>query len=233
LNLPEDSDHGTQGAVHRFNPFTLNEVLPAFVIDAAECHHPQGMAIDSDNFDPSHVLLACNGAVTTGPNAGHLNSVIIFGDDGDTFRVLVDQGSADEAWFEPVSRHFFIAEGRCSADCGSATNNVSPASNKQGIQTLGIIDSTTLDINDPFFGGQNVFLAFQGSTTRNTHSVAAWSGALGALGNFTIAFVPIPASGGASPATAAPFSSTMCGAFATTGCIGMVAVSPIPGGPEF
>jgi hypothetical protein len=84
LNLPEDSDNGTLGAVHRFNPATQTEVLPAFVIPDAWCHHPQGMAIDP-NFNPSHVLLGCNGASAD----GHLNSVVILGDDGD----LVTGGS--------------------------------------------------------------------------------------------------------------------------------------------
>jgi hypothetical protein len=230
LNFPEDSTFGTNGAVHRYDPTTLNEDTP-FEISNDDCHHPQGMAIDSE-FNPSHVLLGCNGATTS----GSLDSVIILGDDGDIFRHLSNQGAADEVWFEPMSHHFFLAEGRCSADCGSAGSggNVSPPSNKQGLQTLGIFDSAATNPagNDPLFDGQNVFIAFQGSTTRNAHSVAAWSGALGTLGNFTIAFMPIPATGGATGG-AAPYSSTVCGPIATTGCIGMLAVTPIPGSPEF
>jgi hypothetical protein len=190
------------------------------------------MAIDSI-FKPSHVLLGCNGATT----GGTLDSLIvtISGNNASIVRHLTNQGRADEVWFEPISRHFFLAEGRCSSNCGSAANNVNPPSNGQGLQSLGIIDSTVTDPSDPFFNGQNVFVAFQGSTTRSAHSVAAWSGTLQGLNpaqDFTIAFVPVPATGGASPATAAPFSSTLCASFATSGCIGMIAVSPMITGPE-
>jgi hypothetical protein len=231
LNLPEDSDHGTLGAVHRFDPVTLNEVLPPFVIPDVWCHHPQGMAIDAAN-NPSHVLLGCNGASSD----GHLNSVIITGDDGDLVAVLTDQGAADEVWWEPGSHHFFLAEGRCSADCGPGAAMPPPLGDKQGLQTLGIIDSPIADgaLNDPFFGGQNVFVAFQGNTTRNAHSVAAWSGALGGLGNFVIAFVPVPATGGAPAGSGtAGYSSTLCNQFSAQGCIAMISVSPIPGPAEF
>jgi hypothetical protein len=230
LNLPEDSGNGSQGAVVVIDPKTLTEVK-RLLIDPDNCEHPQGLAIDSTNPNPavlSHILLGCNGATT----GGTLDSLII-DTNGGIVRQLTGQGSADEVWFEPISRHFFLAEGRCSANCGSGVSNTSPNTNNQGIQTLGIVDSTAGNPTDPFFNGQNVFTAFQGSTTRNAHSVAAWSGTLSGLAQtFTIAFMPIPASGGASPATAAPFSSTLCAAFATSGCVGMIAVSPMITGPE-
>jgi hypothetical protein len=172
------------------------------------------MAIDPNVF-PSNILLGCNGA---SPD-GSLNSLIINAL-GAPLRKLVNEGGADQVWFEPVSRHFFIAEGGCTSNCGP---------NKQGIEQLGIFDDLGKIPSDPSSaGGQDVFLGFQGSTTRRAHSVAAWSGTLGNLGDFTIAFVPVPAFGG----TPLPFESPLCGPFLAQGCIGMLVVSPIPTGPE-
>jgi hypothetical protein len=224
LNFPEDSNFGGDGAVHVFDPVTQTETN-AFDVTTDTCFHPQGMAVDPGFIGPSHFALGCNGASVGGPFDGALNSVIaaIDGSTYSTLSVLVNQGGADEVWFEPVSRHFFIAQGGCTAGCGSP----SPFGPHQGIQQLGIFD--TSGSNDALAGGQDVFVAFAGSTSRRAHSVAAWSGTLGALGTFTIAFVPVPATGGGS----APFSSNLC--FSTgpaQGCIGMLAVTPQLVGPE-
>jgi hypothetical protein len=212
LNLPEDSDFGGDGAVLRFDPADFNEES-AFDISPAFCEHPQGMAIDPNGTGPSHVLLGCNGATT----GGSLDSVVIAGDDGDLIARLVNEGGADQVFWQPQSKHFFLAEGGCTSNCGL---------NKQGIEQLGIFDGVVLE-GDTFPGGQDVFVGFAGNTTRRAHSVAAWSGTLGTLGDFTIAFVPVPATGGATGGTAG-FSSTLCNQFSAQGCIGMLAVSPTP-----
>jgi hypothetical protein len=218
LNLPEDSNFpGNPGVVHQFDPTSLVD-LGTIVVPPVDCVHPQGMAIDPTT-NPSRVLLGCNGATT----GGALNSLVI-DDFGDILKTLVNEGGADQVWFEPVSHHFFLAEGGCTSNCGL---------NKQGIEQLGIFDGAIVasrpqaNSGDTFPGGQDVFIGFAGNTTRRAHSVAAWSGTLGALGNFTIAFVPVPAAGGGTGGTAS-FSSTLCNQFSAQGCIGMLAVSPTP-----
>jgi hypothetical protein len=218
LNLPEDSNFGGDGSVHRFSPVDFSEAAP-FDISPAVCEHPQGMAIATNvTFNGVHpVLLGCNGATT----GGSLDSVIISAATGATLTGLFNEGGADQAWWDPASIMWFIAEGGCTSNCGL---------NKQGIEQLGIIDVNSVlgsKVSDPFNGGQDVFIGFAGNTTRRAHSVAAWSGTLGALGSFTIAFVPVPATGGGTGGTAS-FSSTLCNQFSAQGCIGMLAVSPTP-----
>jgi hypothetical protein len=150
-------------------------------------------------------------------------SVIIRANDGTTFVKLPNEGGADEVWFDnptttsnsSSSFHYFLAEGGCTSNCGRNSH--------QGINRLGIIDLISVlgtETSDTFPGGQDVFIGFSGSTTRRAHSVAAWSGEL------ANSSVDLPAVGG----TPGPFSSTLCGNFAAQGCIGMLAVTPIPNG---
>jgi hypothetical protein len=223
LNLPEDSNFGGDGTVHRFSAMDFSEAGP-FDISTAVCEHPQGMAITSNVFQPTNpetrfILLGCNGATT----GGTLDSVIINSITGATTARLPNEGGADEVWWEPGSFMWFIAEGGCTSNCGL---------NKQGIEQLGIIDIASVakntEVSDPFNGGQDVFIGFAGNTTRRAHSVAAWSGTLGTLGPFTIAFVPVPATGGSTGGTAG-FSSTLCNQFSAQGCVGMIATPSIPG----
>ena len=115
---------------------------------------------------------------------------------------LIGLGGADQVWFEPVSKHAFITGG-----------------SRLPFEQLAIVDAT-LGINDPQmpadFQQQTIPVGFIGSTTRRAHSVAAWNGAISALGGArTIAFLPIPQVGG----TPAPFSSVICGADAAKGCV--------------
>ena len=222
LNLPEDSNFGGDGTVHRFSAVDFSEAAP-FDISTAVCEHPQGLAISGvTQFPPpkgtQFILLGCNGATS----GGTLDSVIIRTDNGGTTARLPNEGGADEVWWEPGSFMWFIAEGGCTSNCGL---------NKQGIEQLGVIDIASIvfdqKVSDPFNGGQDVFVGFAGNTTRRAHSVAAWSGTLGALGSFTIAFVPVPATGGGTGGTAS-FSSTLCNQFSAQGCIGMLATPSIP-----
>jgi hypothetical protein len=208
LNIPDiggAGDDQTDGAVFIFDPaFTPPLFLAAFDIPVALCAGPQGMAIGP--VGTGDILLGCNApTVPPGPPSGVPISVVISNSFGCCVAALVGQGGSDEVWFDPLAKHYFLANG------GSNPTN-SPT------QTLGITDATS-NAQD-----QNIFLAFTGGTTRRTHSTASWSGA-GLGSTVTAAFVPIPPVGG-TPTP--PFNSTVCGSSALQGCIGVFGTVPIP-----
>jgi hypothetical protein len=211
LNVPEISGPGddtVDGAVLVFDPtVTPPAFLGTFDIPVALCAGPQGMAIGPNLGTASgDILLGCNAPTNPpGPPSGVPNSVVINNEVGCCVAILVGQGGSDEVWFDPLAKHYFLANG------GSNPTN-SPT------QTLGITDAIT-NVQD-----QNIFLAFTGGTTRRTHSTASWSGA-GLGSTVTAAFVPIPQNGG-TPTP--PFNSTVCGSSALQGCIGVFGTVPIP-----
>jgi hypothetical protein len=228
LNIPEISGPGDDtapGAVFRINP-NVGAIPPdgqlaagvtgPFLIDIASCAGPQGMAIGPRPGDD--ILLGCNAASPQPmPSSPQFNSVIIdngaLGGAGSTcsppvciVATLFGQGGADQVWFEDIAgQHYFITGG-----------SLLPS------QNFGITDAVEIQQD------MNFLIGFTGNTTRRAHSTAGWSGSPIGLGtSVTVAWVPIPAIGGAPPGGTG-FSSMICGSDAMQGCIAAFGAVPQP-----
>jgi hypothetical protein len=210
LNSPEIN--GTQGNVFVINvnigPITPGNQAPITPdptdtgavgnVDNDNCVNPQGIAIGPR--PGTDVLLGCNGSNAVGAFDTVIVDNVLF----NVVQVLFGQGGSDEVWFESIAgQHYFVTG-------GSAVPN----------QNFGITDALTRTQDTNFFVG------FTGNTTRRAHSVAGWSGSPPGFGSSaTLAFVPIPATGG-DPVM--PFTSMVCGAQAAMGCIAVIGAVPIP-----
>jgi hypothetical protein len=200
LNFPEvngPGDDSVPGAVVTFAAGGSGVIIEEFDFAATTgitlCAGPQGMDIRANG----DLLLGCN---ATSIPSGLQNSVIVSATTPNVvLNTLTDLGGADQVWFDSASGHFFVTGG-----------------SHLPFEQLAIVDSAPVsnDVQGPGFQEQTLPVGFIGSTTRRTHSVAAWSGTLAGL-PLTIAFMPIPAVGG----TPAPFSSTICGNDAAKGCV--------------
>jgi hypothetical protein len=168
-------------------------------VDNTNCVAPQGIAI-GPRFPGTDVLLGCNGSNAVGA----FDTVIVNNIDFDVVQVLFGQGGSDEVWFENIAgQHYFVTGG-----------SALPA------QNFGITDAL-LRTQD-----QNIKVGFTGNTTRRAHSTAGWSGSPpGAGTSVTLAFLPIPPNGG-DPTM--PFTSTVCGSDAASGCVAVIGAVPIP-----
>jgi len=198
-NVPEINGSGndtTDGAVLVIDPHTMPpKVVRKFDIPVAQCAGPQGMAIGP----LGQILLGCNAiypfdancsAVVACPAGTVQNAAVIDEDTGRIIRVLQNEGGADEVWYNRGDGHYFLADG-------------SHLPNEQ----LGIVDSFPLIQPDP-----TVVIGNAGTSTHRAHSVAA-----DAFTNEV--YLPVPATGGGSPASSTGFTSTVCGALAAQGCI--------------
>src|ERR1700722_10381542 len=79
-------------------------IVGTFDIPVADCAGPQGMAIGPG----SQILLGCNAPSIP---SGIRNAAIIDENTGAISRVLIDEGGADEVWFNPGDGHYFLADG--------------------------------------------------------------------------------------------------------------------------
>jgi hypothetical protein len=178
--------------------------------------------------DPQ-ILIGCNAPSTVGGGTNALNgpqnSAIIDATTGLITTLLENQGGADEVWFEPVSRQYFLAEGSHlpnqqlgvvdSTTAGGPTVDLQAL--PQGTQLGQFSSSTGNPVNQ-----QAIFVGFVGSTTRRSHSTAAWGGNISGVGNLTVAFLPVAANGG----TPVPSSSLLCSPIFTSGCIAIFTSGP-------
>jgi hypothetical protein len=167
INVPEVNGPGNDtvaGAVVSIDPVAAtnagNPVRGSFTVNVANCAGPQGMAIGPVGSD--QVLLGCNAVSPSGAGGNGLqNSVIVeldtvTGDGTGPATILstfVNQGGADQVWFNKGDGHYFLALG------------------SHNPEMLGVLDSQpntngTLDA-DVFIGGGGA------APTRRNHSVAA------------------------------------------------------------
>jgi hypothetical protein len=221
LNIPEVSgagDDSSDGAVVVIDPtITVSGrpgvIVNTFPVDVTVCAGPQGQAIGPGN----QILLGCNApsSINGGTLNGPQNAAIIDATTGMITTVLNDLGGDDEVWFEPVSQQYFLAGGSHLptqqlgiVDAGPPPE-VDPQAIPQGTQLTQFPTSTGNPVNQ-----QAIFVGFTGTTTRRSHSTAAWSGNISGS-NATVAFLPVAANGG----TPVPSSSVLCDPAFTHGCI--------------
>jgi DNA-binding beta-propeller fold protein YncE len=144
LNLPEVNGSGSNtadGNVVVIDPRGM-AIIGTFDVPVADCAGPQGMAIGP----APQILLGCNSPSIP---SGIRNSAVINENTGKIKRVLIDEGGADEVWFNPGDGHYFISGGSHRPD-----------------EQFGIVDSTG-DTED-----QTVVIAATAGAG-SAHSVAA------------------------------------------------------------
>jgi len=186
-NVPEVNGPGNDsvaGAVAVIDPKT-RKVEKSFPIPLEACAGPQGMAIGPHN----QILLGCSAPFPFTP-PGHRNSAIINAHSGAVEAILVDQGGADEVWFNSGDGHYFIPH--CNTPCRAVPST--------GAELLGVIDS------EGFREDQSVVIASSTNpapppppAARRIHSVAADP-------HKNQVYVPIPAIGGGAP----QYAPTLC-----------------------
>jgi hypothetical protein len=181
-NVPEVNGPGNDsvaGAVAVIDGKTMT-VEKSFPVPLDACAGPQGMAIGPHN----QILLGCS---APSPN-GHRNSTAINAHSGAIEAILVDQGGADEVWFNSGDGNYFIPN--CNTPCRAVPST--------GVELLGIVDSEGHRLD------QSVLIASPATTTgtggaRRIHSVAADP-------HENQVYVPIPAIGGGAPT----YAPTLC-----------------------
>jgi hypothetical protein len=217
LNIPEVSgagDDSSDGAVVKIS--ATGAILATFPVDVTKCAGPQGMALGPD----PQILLGCNApsSINGGTLNGPQNAAIIDATTGLITTVLNDLGGDDEVWFEPVSGHYFLAGGSHlpTQQLGvvDATTTGGPAVDLQAIPQGTQLGQFPTSTGNPV-NQQAIFVGFVGTTTRRSHSTAAWGGNISGAGNLTVAFLPVAANGG----TPVPSSSLLCNPVFNSGCI--------------
>jgi hypothetical protein len=113
VNGPAGADT-VDGNVYIIDPHALSiggnaAIVGKFDIPVSECAGPQGMAIGP----APQILLGCNAASIP---SGIQNAAIINENTGKIKKVLIDEGGADEVWFNPGDGHYFIAGGSHTPD---------------------------------------------------------------------------------------------------------------------
>jgi hypothetical protein len=106
LNIPEVNGSGSDtadGNVVVIDPRGM-AIVGKFDIPVADCAGPQGMAIGP----APQILLGCNAPSIP---SGIRNAAIINENTGNIHRVLIDEGGADEVWFNSGDGHYFLADG--------------------------------------------------------------------------------------------------------------------------
>ena len=174
-NVPEVNGPGNDtapGAVAVIDPKT-RQVEKSFPVPLAACAGPQGMAIGPEN----QILLGCS---APSPN-GHRNSVIINAHNGAIEAVLVDQGGADEVWFNSGDETYVIPH--CNTPCRAVPST--------GQELVGVVDSDEFEVDQDIVIASKTTTATAGAA-RRIHSAAADP-------HRNQIYVPIPAIGGAQP----------------------------------
>ena len=144
LNIPEVNGSGSDtadGSVVVIDPRGL-AIVGKFDVPVSQCAGPQGMAIGP----APQILLGCNAPSIP---SGIRNAAIMNENTGNIRKVLIDEGGADEVWFNPGDGHYFLADGSHRPD-----------------EQLAIVDSTG-DTQD-----QTVVIA-NPAGAGSAHSVAA------------------------------------------------------------
>lgn len=159
INIPEVN--GIEGAVVTIDPTSaVFPVTGSHDVPKGNCANPQGLAIGPDGFN--QVLLGCNAVSPLPAGNGLQNSVIVDratvnADNNGAAVVLntfVNEGGADEVWFNPGDGHYYLALG------------------SHNPELLGVIDSSNLFTDGVL--DANVFIGGGGTApTRRNHSVAA------------------------------------------------------------
>jgi hypothetical protein len=197
-NVPEINGPGNDtadGNVLVIDPKVMPpKVLRAFDIPVSKCAGPQGMALGPFG----QILLGCNAIY---PFDASCNAVVPCPPGTVQNAAVIDEDNGriirvleNEGGADEV--WFNPHDGHYFLADGSHLPN----------EQLGIVDSFPLIRPDPSFVVGNA-----GATTRRAHSVAADS-------ESDAVFLPVPATGGGTP----PFTSTVCGALAATGCIAVL-----------
>jgi hypothetical protein len=198
-NVPEINGPGNDtapGGIAVIDPQSvLNgkpKVAKVFTIPLEDCAGPQGMAIGPND----QILEGCNAA---GPN-GHRNTVVVSAKNGKVLTVLQDLGGDDEVWFNPGDGHYIIPS--CNTACRTRPTGFVLTFD----EVLGIVDSTTLQVDQTVFvASQNGNTAVGTGNPRTIHSVAADAG------NPQQIILPIPATGGNTPQFGPPApGQTLC-----------------------
>lgn len=106
LNVPEVNGPGNDtadGNVVVIDPRSM-AIVGKFDIPVADCAGPQGIAIGP----APQILLGCNAPSIP---SGIRNAAIINENTGNIRKVLIDEGGADEVWYNPGDGHYFLADG--------------------------------------------------------------------------------------------------------------------------
>ena len=191
INIPEVDGLGNDtspGAVVTIDPRlgVSNSygypVIGNHSIDITSCAGPQGIAADNND----NVLLGCNAPSVGG--LGTQNSVIVTGTTPSGTApvsintVLVNQGGADEVWYNPSDYHFYLALG-----------------SQAPTEILAAVDSYSATVDSDVTVGVNTNVPLSGG--RRAHSVAgdALTGYLG---------LPVPATSATFTSTLCGSSAT-------------------------
>jgi hypothetical protein len=140
VSVPQVGPDVAQGGVSVIDPSTFS-VLATYPV--SDCT-PAGLAVGPDN----QVLLGCSASFGTKPNV-LTQSVVMNVKSGKVVATVPQVGGSDEVWFDPGSKHYYLAA-RSNQDSNGVITPV-----------LGIIDSGT----NKFDGSV--------ATSTSAHSVAA------------------------------------------------------------